>query len=87
MVLVPATTHRREQFRATAQTPLTALALSSEISGTLLSFYQGLYLFKALYGTEMHCPFSGASAQVLNISDFKYDSPVTDFVLINYNTM
>lgn len=30
---------------------------------------------------------SGASAQVLNISDFKYDSPVTDFVLINYNTM
>lgn len=37
------------------------MALSSEISGMLLSFYQGLYLFKALYDVEMHYPFSGAS--------------------------
>jgi hypothetical protein len=41
------------------QAPLTLLALSSEISGMLLSFYQGLYLFKALYDIEMHYPFSG----------------------------
>lgn len=61
MVLVPQITHRREQFRATVQAPLTALALSSEISGMLLSFYQGLYLFKALYGIEMHYLFSGTS--------------------------
>lgn len=61
MVLAPQITHRREQLRATVPAPLTAWALSSEISGTPLSFYQGLYLFKALYGVEMHCPFSGTS--------------------------
>lgn len=47
MALVPQITHRREQCRATVQAPLAVLALSSEISGMLLSFYQGLYLFKA----------------------------------------
>lgn len=61
MVLVPQITHKREQLRATEQAPLTALALSSEISGTPLSFYQGLYLFKSLYGIDMHYPFSGTS--------------------------
>lgn len=40
MVLVPQIIHRREQFRATVQAPHTALALSSEIFGMLLSFYQ-----------------------------------------------
>lgn len=49
MALVPQITHRREQCRATVQAPLTVLALSSEISGMPLSFYQGLYLFKATY--------------------------------------
>lgn len=61
MVLVPQIIHKREQFRASVQAPPPALALSSEISGMLLSFYQGLYLFKALYDVEMHYPFSGAS--------------------------
>lgn len=58
MALVPQITHRREQCRATVQAPLAVLALSSEISGMLLSFYQGLYLFKATYVLEMHYPFS-----------------------------
>ena len=64
MVLVPQITHRREQFRATVQAPLTVLALSSEISGMLHSFYQGLYLFKTFYGLEMHCPFFGTTVLI-----------------------
>lgn len=58
MALVPQITHRREQCRATVQAPLAVLALSSEISGMPLSFYQGLYLFKATYVLDMHYPFS-----------------------------
>lgn len=60
MVLVPQIIHRREQFRATVQAPRTALALSSEIFGMPLSFYQGLYLLRILYGIEPY-PFSGTS--------------------------
>lgn len=59
------------------------MALSSETSGMPLSFYQGLYLFRVSYGIETHYPFSGPS--VSGIDDFKYDSPIMDFGLINYN--
>ena len=89
MVLVPQIIHRREQSRATVQAPHTPLAQSSEISGMLLSFYQGSYLFKALYWHRdaLSIPFLALYCWVMNINDFTYDSPIIDFVLINYITV
>lgn len=48
-------------------------------------FLSGFVFILGFIGIEMHYPFSGTS--VSGVDDFKYDSPIMDFVLINYSAI